>query len=111
MNGDNRHLQEDNSCDIVHKFIEIFDSKGWLNQKLRTKYQNKRYWASCDKEKFFAYRINENCGLGPSVPSWPVCLIRKGYVYDKSEKPDFTSLKLNMHDWLYIVASNKFELI
>jgi len=111
MNGDCRHLQEESSCDILHKFIEIFDSKGWPNKKLRIKYQNKRYRVSCNEERFFAYQINENCGLGPGVPGWPVCLIRKDYVYDESEISDFISTKLNAHDWLNIIVNQNLELI
>jgi len=111
MNGDSRHLQEENSCDILHKFIEIFDSKGWLNKKLRIKYQGKRYWISCNEERFFAYQINENCGLGPGVPGWPVCLIRKDYVYDESEISDLASTKLSAHDWLDIMDNQNLELL
>ena len=111
MNGDCWHLQEEGSCDILHKLIEIFDSKSWLNKKLSIKYPNKRYRVSCNEERFFAYQINECCGLGPGVPGWPVCLTRKDYVYDESETPALTSTKLNMHDWLNIIANKKFELI
>jgi len=111
MNGDCWHLQEESSCDILHKFIEIFDSKGWLNKKLSIKYPNKRYRVSCNEERFFAYQINECCGLGPGVPGWPVCLIRKDYVYDESETHDLTSTKLNLHDWLNIIANQNLELI
>jgi len=46
MNGDRWYLKEKSPCDVLHKFIEIFDGKGWLNKKLRIKYQGKRYWIS-----------------------------------------------------------------
>jgi hypothetical protein len=111
MNGDCWHLQEESSCDILQEFIEIFDSKGWLNKELRIKYQNERYWVSCNGERFFAYQINENCALGPGVPGWPVCIIRKDYFYDESKIPYPTSTKLNTHDWLNIIANKEFELI
>ncbi len=105
MNGDRWYLQEKSSRDVLRNFIEIFDSKGWLNKKLRIKYQNKRYWISCNEERFFAYQINENCGLGPGVSGWPVCFIREDCVYDESEISDLTSTKLNVHDWLNIIAN------
>ena len=111
MNGERWYLQEKSPHDVLHKLIEIFASKGWLNKKLRIKYQNKRYWISRNAERFFAYQINENCGLGPGVPGWPVCTIRKDYVYDESGIPDLTSTKLNMQDWLNIIANQNFELI
>ena len=111
MNGDRWHLKEKSPCDWLHKFIEIFDGKGWLNKELRIKYQSKRYWISCSEERFFAYQINENCRLGPGVPGWPVCIIRKDYVYDESEISDLTPTKLNAHDWLNIIVNQNLELI
>ncbi len=111
MNGERWYLHEKSPCDVLHKFIDIFASKGWLNKKLRIKYQSKRYWISCNEERFFAYQINENCGLGPGVPGWPVCLIRKDYVYDESEISDLTPTKLSAHDWLNIIVNQNLELI
>ena len=96
---------------MLLKFIEIFRGKGWLNKKLGIKYQNKRYWISCNEERFFAYEINDNCGLGPGVPGWPVCLVETDYVYDESEISALTSTKLDTDDWLNIIASQKFELL
>ena len=111
MNGDRWSLKEKCPCDVLHKFIEIFDGKGWLNKKLRIKYQSKRYWISCNEERFFAYQINENCDLGTGVQGWPACLIRKDYVYHKSEISALTSTKLNAHDWLNIIVNQNRELI
>ncbi len=111
MNGDRWYLKEKSPCDVLHKFIEIFDGKGWLNKELRIKYQSKRYWISCNEERFFAYQINENCGLGPGVPGWPVYLIRKDYVYDESEISALTSTRLSAHDWLNIIDNQNLELI
>ncbi len=111
MNGDRWYLKEKNLCDVLHKFIEIFDGKDWLNKELRIKYQSKSYWISCNEERFFAYQINENCALGPGVPGWPVCLIRKDYVYDESEISALTSTRLSAHDWLNIIDNQNLELI
>ena len=108
MNGRSWYLQEKSPRDVLPKLIQIFESKGWLNKKLRIKYQNKRYWISCNKARFFAYQINGNCALGPG---WPVCIVREDYVYDESGIPDLTSTKLNMHVWLNIIANQNFELI
>ncbi len=111
MNGNRWYLQEKSPRDVLRKLIEISASKGRLNKKLRIKYQNKRYWTSHSEEGFFAYQINENCGLGPGAPGWPVYIIRKDYVYGESGIPDLTSTKLNRHDWLNIIANQNFELI
>ena len=59
MNEEHWYLQERRPRDVLHKLVEIFANKGWLNKKLRMKYQNKRYWLSCSEERFFAYQINE----------------------------------------------------
>ena len=111
MSGHSWYLQEKSPRDVLPKLIQIFESKGWLNKKLRIKYQNKRYWISCNEERFFAYQINENCSLGPGVPGWPVCIIREDYVYDESGIPDSTPTSLNMHGWLNIIENQDFELI
>ena len=104
-NGERWHTEEKDPGDILHKFVEIFESKGWLNKKLRIKYQSKRYWVSCNRERFFTYQINENCGQGPGVPSWSVCLIKRDYVYDESEISEPTTTKLDAHDWLNIIVN------
>jgi hypothetical protein len=33
----------------------------------------------------FAYQLNENCGLGPGAPGWPVWTTEKDNIYDESE--------------------------
>jgi hypothetical protein len=96
---------------VLPKLIEIFTGRGWLNRNLRIKYQNKRYLISCSEERFFVYQINENCGLSPGVPGWPVCIIEKDYIYDESEIPDLTFTALNIHDWLNIMATQNFEVV
>jgi hypothetical protein len=111
MNKDRYYLQDDSPCELLHKFIEIFNHKGWLDKELKIKCQNNIYKVSCNKERFFAYQINENCGLGSGMPGWPVCIIRQDYVYDESLIPNLTSTSLNKHDWLNIIAANIFELI
>jgi len=111
MNGYHSYVQEQSSRDVLQKLIEIFTSKGWLNKNLKIQYQNKRYRISCNEERFFAYQINENCGLGPGVPGWPVCIINKDYIYDESGILDFTSTALTIHDWLNIMATENFEVV
>ncbi len=111
INGYRWYLQEKSPRDVLHKLIEIFASEGWFNKKPKMRYKNERYRISCSEEGSFAYQINGNCCLGPGVPGWPVCIIRKDYVYDESGIPDITSTKLDMHDWLNIIANQNFELI
>ena len=111
MNIYHSYVREQSPLDLLYKLIEIFTSKDWLNKNLRIKYQNKRYWVSCSEDRFFAYQINEHCGLGPGVPGWPVCIIEKDNYYDESGilGPTFTAL--NAHDWLNIMATQNFEVV
>jgi len=84
MNGHCWYQQEKNPGEVLDKLIDISASKGWLNKKFRIRCQDRRYWISCNEDSFFAYQINENCGLSPGVPGWTVCIIEKDYVYDGS---------------------------
>ncbi len=111
MNGYHSYAQEQSPRDVLLKLIEIFTSKGWLNKNLRIKYQNKSYKISCDEERFFAYQINENIGPGSGVPGWPVCIIKKDYIYDESGILDFTPVALSIHDWLNIMTTQNFEVV
>lgn len=110
-NESRQHPREKSSTDVWRQLTGIFASRGWLNKELRIRYQDKGYWISCNEERFFAYRINENGGLGPGVPGWPVCIIGQDYVFDESEMSALTSPRLSMHDWLNIIANDNFELI
>jgi hypothetical protein len=110
MNGYDSYIPEQSPRDVLQKLIEIITSKGWLNEDFKIKYQNKRYRISCNEEMFFAYQINEYCGLGPGVPGWPVCIVKKDYIYDESGIIDPTSTTLNIHDWLNIMATQTFEV-
>lgn len=110
MNRHRPHVQEQNPCDVLQKLIEVFTCKGWLNNNLIIKYQDRRYRVSCNEERFFAYQINGNCGLSPGVPGWPVCIIKRDYIYDESGILDFTPTTLNIHDWLNIMTTQTFEM-
>ena len=101
----------DNPIDVLRQFAGIFRDRGWLNNEFRIRYRDKRYWVSCNEERFFAYRINENCGLSPGVPGWPVCMVCQDYLFDESGISDLTPTRLSTQDWLSIMANNDFELI
>ena len=111
MDGDRWYPQGKSPCDVLHKLVEVFASKGWLNKELSIRHQDKRHWISCNEERFLAYQINDNCGPGPGVPGRPVCMIRKDHVYDESGIPGLASEKLNMHDWPNVMANQNFRLI
>lgn len=111
MDGYHSNAQQLSSRDVLQKLIEIFTSKGWLNNNLIINYQNKRYRIYCNEERFIAYQINENCGLSPGVPGWPVCIIKQDYIYDESGILDFTPAALNIYDWLNIMATQNFEVV
>lgn len=110
-NEPSRHPREKSPTDVLQQLTGIFASKGWLTRELRIRYHDKRYRISCNEERFFAYRINENCGLPPGVPGWPVCIVSQDYIFDESGISDLTPTKLSIQDWLNIIANDDFELI
>ena len=110
-NEPSRDTQRSNYDDVMLQLTEIFGSKGWLGKDLRISHQDKRYRIACNEQRFLAYRINENCGLHPGVPGWPVCLVYQDYLFDESESSGPTSVKLSIQDWVRIIANEDFKLI
>lgn len=111
MNLNHLPQQDDSPLQVLCKLIELFTSLGLINKKVKIKHQDQDYWIFCNEEKFLAYKINENCGISPGLPGWPVCIIREDYVFDESAVPELTFTNLKMHDWLSIIANQEFELI
>lgn len=66
---------EKKPMDVMQKFIDVFASKGWLKQTIRIKHRDRRYRIFCSEREFFAYRINDNCGISPGYPGWPICIV------------------------------------
>ena len=97
--------------DVLQKFVGVFASKGWLNQTLRIKHHDRRYRICCSEREFFAYRINDHCGVSPGFPGWPVCIVTHDQIIEDSDMSAFASTEPSAHDWLRCIAEGDFELI
>lgn len=89
---------------IQQRFREL----GVFGQKLSLELNGAEYFIICDHQAFLVYRINENCGMPPGVPGWPVCLVTNHTVVDESSPPydeeDHFASGLSLSDWLEIIA-------
>jgi hypothetical protein len=106
-----RDPAEKKPMDVLQKFIGVFTSKGWLNQTLRIKYRDRRYRIFCSERTFFAYRINDHCGVSWGFPGWLVCIVTHDQMIEDSEMSAFTSSEPSAHDWLRCITDGDFELI
>lgn len=97
--------------DKLLRFIELFSRDGWLNKPIKIKYQDRKYWIFCSQQRFFTYQINENWGLGPGVPGWPVYTVDKDNIYDESTIASLAPDGSDQPNWLNIIANRNFELI
>lgn len=97
--------------DLLQRFVEIFMSKGRLNQTLRIKHRGRRYRIFCNESKFFAYQINDNYGVSWGFPGWPVCIVTTDQVIEDTEMCTFAPAEPSVQDWLRCFAEDDFEII
>ena len=102
---------EMNPIEILQQLIGVFASKGWLNQTLRIKHRDRRYRVVCSETKFFAYRINDCCGVPPGLPGWPVCLVSGDQIIEDADMGAFASTEPSVGEWLRCIADDDFEWI
>ena len=96
---------------FLQKLAGAFSSRGWLNKTLRIRHRNRRYRISCSEDKFFAYRINDNCGVSPGFPGWPVCIITRDQLIDDANMSTFATAEPSANEWLRCIHEEDFELI
>jgi len=96
---------------VFQEFISFFEGKGWLDQILRIKYQGRRYRICCNRQEFFAYRINDHWGLSHGYPGWPVCIVNPHQIIEDSDISSFESTEPSVHGWLRCLAEGDFEKI
>jgi len=96
---------------ILQEFIECFTERGWLNQVLRIQRGERRYRIICNETGFFAYRINENHGISPGIPGWPVCLVTPERVLDDSLASKFNSSEPEVREWLRWFLENDLDFL
>ena len=97
--------------EVLQSLVGVFMKNGWLNQTLRIKHRGRKYRISCSEKKFFAYRINDNCGISPGYPGWPVCIITHDHIIDDATLSTFASTEPGAHDWQHCFNNGDFELL
>jgi hypothetical protein len=97
--------------DVLKEFVQVFESKGWLNQDIRIRRCESRYRVFCSEGHFFVYRINDNCGLSHGFPGWPVCSVTHARITHDSEMSPLGSKEPTAGEWLRYMADGDFELI
>ena len=110
-NRDREPAEEKKPMDVLHQLIDAFTHKGWLNQTIRIRHRDRKYRVFCSGREFFAYRINEHCGISHGFPGWIVCFVTNDKVIEDSMMSHFESTEPNAHEWLNCIADDDFELI
>jgi len=100
-----------NPLDVLQSLISLFEARGWLNQTLRIKRHDRRYRISCSEKEFFAYRINDHCGVLPGFACWPVCVVSHDRIVEDSDMSAFASTEPSAQDWLCCIRNGDFEVI
>ncbi|MBI2919368.1 MAG: hypothetical protein HYY01_15455 [Chloroflexi bacterium] len=110
------HSHPEEGAAYLSQLASLFASKGWLNQRLRISYQDQDYWLSCTSESFCAYLVNQDGGISPGAPGWPVCMVTKAHVFDESDRSvrsvgsDLLSSSPRAQDWLAIMSNGSFKM-
>ncbi|MBW1917142.1 MAG: hypothetical protein JRI57_03850 [Deltaproteobacteria bacterium] len=98
---------EDSPPRLFRQIQDLFRRLGIFGQKLPLEFEGYKYLISCDERAFLVYRINEQCGVPPGIPGWPVCLVTAETVVDEcSPSPlecEFFNTGLALADWLEII--------
>jgi len=97
--------------DVLRRFVDVFVSKGRLNQTLRIKHRGRRYRIFCSETKFFAYQINDHYGVSWGFPGWPVCIVTPDQIISDPAMSACESTEPSVHDWLRCIADDDFEVI
>ncbi len=114
MTAGNRPLQDpltSRAIDLLAKFINLFESKGWLNQTFRIKRRNRKYRICCKESEFLAYRINDHVGVSKGYPGWPVCLITHEQLIEDADVSALGSTEPTAQEWLDCLTEEDFDLL
>jgi hypothetical protein len=105
------HPAEISPKDFFQQFIYVFERKGWLHANLRIRHKGRRYRILCSGTEFLAYRINDNCGITPGIPGWPVCMINHERIIEDAHMSAFESTEPCAYEWLVHLADGAVEII
>ena len=104
-------MKRQKPVDVLQNFVTVFAGRGLLEQTVRIRYRDRKYRVFCSDSEFFAYRINDNYGISPGFPGWPVCHVTHEGIIEDSEIAEFASGEPSVGDWLHCIAAEDFELI
>ncbi len=96
--------------DILQEFVGLFENRGWLERTIRIRRQGIGYTVFCSRTQFLAYRLNDQWGLSPGIPGWPVCCINAEAVFHDAQFSTF-SCEQGIGDWLACIAHDDFEVV
>jgi len=107
-NSVNELTEPEKSAPLVFAQIQdLFRRLGIFGQKLSLEFEGCQYLISCDARAFLVYRVNEQCGVPPGIPGWPVCLVTPETVVDEcGPSPlncEYFNTGLALPDWLEII--------
>jgi hypothetical protein len=91
--------------------VSLFESRGWLNRRLKVSRGGISYRVFCSVTHFEVYRINENAHVKPGVPGWPVCAVGPGRVFHDSALSPFPSAEPGPEEWLRYLSAGDFEIL
>lgn len=104
-------MEETRPTGILTQLVGVFEEKGLLNQRIRIKHRDRRYWISCSETAFVAYRMNDHGGIPPGVPGWPVCIVRDDQVVNDADMSPVASTEPSADDWFRCIVADDFEII
>ena len=95
--------------DALQQFKNLFALKGWTDQPLRIKYQDKNYRILCNDRVFMAYRVNDSLDSLKGISGWPVCIVDKDQIVDDSQLSGLGYGEPAVTDWLNAISTGSFE--
>ena len=98
-------------AEILRQLVAFFAGKGWLNQRIPIRTGGLPYLLFCDEKRFFAYRMNDNWGVPPGVPGWPVCQVTCDHLFDDRKTCALPSGDPGPREWLRRLMADDFEVM
>jgi hypothetical protein len=110
---ENEHAdpEERKAPEVLHLLVECFEKKGWLGRKIRIRYRGLPYLLLCTRDRFFAYRLNDDTRASSGVPGWPVCVVDCDETFDDSEIGVSPSTEPDGNQWLLCVTNEDLEVV
>jgi len=106
-----RYPHEISAEDFLAQFVSVFGERKWLGKSLCVSHRGKRYRIWCSEREFLAYRINNDCGVPPGFPGWPVCMVNTRRVIEDAHIQAFESHEPCAYEWLVHLADGEIEIL